>query len=99
MKNVKWFKDPDNIVYADFNEFADNFGKEIGVENLREKIEAFAANPTDEGQVITGVKRTSIKLFIPDRVFDEHIEMGENVWVYMGESYEAYCLYGLNIGA
>ncbi len=94
---LNWFKDPDNIVYADINEFAENFGNEIGVENLRAKLEAFAANPTDEGMTITGTKRTSVKVFIPDRVFPEHIEMGENVWIYMGESYECYCIYGLEV--
>ena len=30
---------------------------------------------------------------IPDLVFQEHIEMGENVWIYMGELCPAYCLY------
>ena len=41
MMNLKWLKDPDNISYVDANDFAEHFGKEIGVENLREKIKAF----------------------------------------------------------
>ena len=28
-----WFENPDNVVYADIDEFADNFGKETGREN------------------------------------------------------------------
>lgn len=93
---LAWFKDPDNIVYADAAQFTDNFEKETGIDNLQAKIEAFYANPDPEGLQLIGRKRTSIKLFIPDLVFDEHIEMGENVWVYLGENYECYCLY--NIG-
>lgn len=90
-----FFRDPDNIVYADINQFADNFGKETGIDNLREKIEAFKANPSKEGEVIKGTKRTAIRLLIPDMYFEgeEKIEMGENVWVYLGEMYEVYCLY------
>lgn len=91
--NIKWFKNPDNIVYADIDEFAPNFGKEVGIENLREKIEKFKANPEPEGMTLKGKKRTTLKLFIPDLTFKEHIEMGENVWVYLGNNYECYCLY------
>lgn len=93
--NINWFKNPDNVVYADINEFADHFGAEIGVDNLKDKIEDFASRPSKEGIVLTGKKRTSVKLFVPDMLFDEHIDMGENVWLYMGESYECYCIYGL----
>lgn len=96
MMNVNWFKNPDNVVYADAQEFIDNFAQETGISNLREHIENFDANPTKEGVILKGVKRTSIKLFIPDLYFDEHIEMGENVWVYMGENYESYCLYNIS---
>lgn len=95
MTNIKWFKDPNNISYVDANEFMDHFGKEIGVENLWEKVKAFADNPTKEGQMLKGTKRTSIKLFIPDLTFDEHLEMGENVWMFMGEHYDCYCIYNL----
>ena len=43
--------------------------------------------------MIKGKNRTAVKLFIPNLVFPEPIEMGENVWVYLGEMYPAYCLY------
>lgn len=32
---LAWLKNPDNVVYADINEFADNFGKETGISGLR----------------------------------------------------------------
>ena len=28
---VEWFENQDNVVYADIDEFADNFGKETGI--------------------------------------------------------------------
>lgn len=89
------FKNPDKIVYADINEFADNFGKETGISDLRAKIEAFKANPTKDGEVLKGTKRTALRLLIPNLYFEgeEKIEMGETVWVYLGELYEIYCLY------
>ena len=34
-----------------------------------------------------------MKLFIPDLVFDEHLDMGETVWLYMGEMNECYALF------
>ena len=30
---------------------------------------------------------------MPDLVFDEHIEMGENIFFYMGELSECYVIY------
>lgn len=93
---VSWFKNPDNVVYVEAAQFIKAFGEEMGIANLEEKILDFDARPAKEGLTLTGTKRTAIKLFIPDLVFAEHIEMGENVWIYMGENYECYCLY--NIG-
>ncbi|WP_425756860.1 cysteine-rich small domain-containing protein [Ihubacter sp. rT4E-8] len=74
--HVNWFKNPDHVVYADIGEFVDNFEKETGIDNLKEKIAAFEVNPVKEGVILKGRKRTSIKLFIPDMTFDEHIDMG-----------------------
>ena len=91
--NVNWFKNPDNIVYAPLEYFADNFAKETGIPNLKDEIIAFRDNPTAEGKLLKGLKRTSLKLLVPNLTFDEKIEMGENVWLYMGEMSPAYCLY------
>lgn len=93
MLNINWLKNPDNIVYADVNEFADNFGNEVGIDNLRKVLDDFRDNPNSEGKNVKGRKRTSLKLFVPNMLFDEDIDMGDNVWVYMGENYEAYCIY------
>ena len=90
---VEWFENQDNVVYANIDEFADNFGKETGISDLRGKIEEFKANPVKEGLILRGKKRSALKLFIPDMVFDRHIDMGENVWIFIGETYPAYCLY------
>lgn len=91
--NINWFKNQDNVVYADTKQFVGNFAKETGIEELGEKIEEFKANPTAEGMTLIGKKRTSVKLLVPNLIFDEKLEMGENVWIYMGENYECYCLY------
>ena len=93
--NLSWFKNPDNVVFADADTFIKDFGEEAGIENLRKKLEDFHKNPTKEGLQLIGKKRTSMKAFIPDLVFDEHIEMGDKVWIYMGENYECYCLHNL----
>ena len=85
-----WFENPDNVVYADIDEFADNFGKETGIDSLREKIEAFKADPVKEGINLKGRKRTSLKLFIPNMYFDEKMEMGDTVWALCGTA-DAVC--------
>ena len=46
-----------------------------------------------EGVNLKGKKRTTLKLFIPNLTFPEPVEMGENVWIYMGELCPAYCLF------
>ena len=93
MLRIGWLENPDNIVYADLEEFADNFGNEVGISNLKQEIIHFREHPTAEGVVLKGKKRSALKLFIPDMLFDKHIEMGENVWVFIGETYQAYCIY------
>lgn len=93
MMKVSWFENPDNVAYVKIDDFADNFGKECGISSLRQKIEDFRENPVKEGVIITGTKRAALKLFVPDMVFGKHIDMGESVWVYIGEMYPAYCLY------
>ena len=96
MMRFGWFQDPDNVVYADVDQFADHFGKEAGIENFRTKLENFKANPTAEGILLKGRKRTTVKLFIPDLYFADKktkLEMGDTVWVYMGEYYPCYCVY------
>lgn len=91
--NIRWFKNPDNISYVDAEKFIPNFARETGIGDLREQIEDFMKNPVAEGKIINGKKRTSLRLLIPDLMFDERLEMGENVWIYLGEHNPCYCLY------
>ena len=93
MLRIGWLENPDNIVYADLEEFADNFGNEVGISNLKQEIIHFREHPTAEGVVLKGKKRSALKLFIPDMLFDKHIEMGENIFFYMGELSECYVIY------
>ncbi|MDY6037892.1 MAG: hypothetical protein SPI74_02730 [Eubacterium sp.] len=95
MLRLEWLKDGDNVAYVEAAQFMDNFEKETGLSKFRKEVEDFVANPTPEGKTLIGTKRTAVKIFIPDVSFDEHIEMGENPWIYMGEHYPAYCIYGL----
>lgn len=88
-----WFENPDNVVYTTIAQFADNFGKEAGIPDLGRQIKDFMDNPAEEGKLLKGTKRTAVKLFVPDMVFGKHIEMGEKVWVFVGETYPAYCIY------
>ena len=90
---IDWLENQDNVSYVAVDDFAANFGKEAGISNLREKIEEFRKNPVPEGVTYRGTKRTALKMFIPDLVFDKHIDMGETVWIYIGDMYPAYCLY------
>lgn len=90
---LEWLENPDNVAYVEATDFAENFGKESGISDFIKKIEEFRLNPVAEGVDIKGTKRTCLKLFIPDMMFDKHIEMGESVWVYSGDTYPAYCLY------
>ena len=93
MMHVNWFKNPDNVVYCQAEEVLPRLSRELGVSDLAERVEAFRAAPTAEGVNIKGLRRTTLKLFIPALTFSEPLEMGENVWIYMGELCPAYCLY------
>lgn len=90
---LSWFKNKDNVSYSNIDDFAEHFAKKFGIYNLREEIEEFRKNPIKEGKIIRGNKRTSIKLLIPNDYFDADIIMGDTVWVYLGEHYQAHCIY------
>ena len=65
----------------------------IDLIGLAQQVEEFRTHPTAEGVNLKGKKRTTLKLFIPNLTFPEPVEMGENVWIYMGELCPAYCLF------
>lgn len=91
--NINWFKNPENVVYVREDDFVDNFARETGIENLKEELNAFRENPTPEGITLKGKKRVTVKLIIPNLMFKEKIDMGENVFIYMGDVMESYCVY------
>lgn len=61
---------------------------------LKEAAERLHRQPSAEGYSVKG-RRTMARLFIPDLVFPEHIEMGENIFLYFGDITECYVLYWL----
>lgn len=67
--------------------------KTLRFPGLQEAAEALRDNPNPEGYTIKGPKRTCGRLFVPDLTFGKHIEMGENVFFYMGEMAECYVIY------
>ena len=93
MLTRNWLSDPDNVAYCNENEIVPYFAKQFGIPDLGEWVARLRAEPNAEGFVIKGKNRTAIKLFIPNLLFPKPIDMGENVWIYLGEMYPAYCLY------
>lgn len=67
--------------------------KTLHFPGLEEAANALRQHPTAEGFTIKGPKRTSGRLFVPDLTFGEHIEMGENIFFFMGEMQECYVIY------
>ena len=95
MLRLDWLKQDENVSYVDANTFIPNYAKETGIPDLLRQIIEFVESPVKEGKTIIGTRHTSLRLFIPNLMFDEHIDMGENPWLYSGDMYPAYCIYGL----
>lgn len=93
MLNLTWIKNPDHVSYCKENEVLPRLARELGIADLAQQVEEFRTHPTAEGVNLKGKKRTTLKLFIPNLTFTEPVEMGENVWIYMGELCPAYCLF------
>ena len=93
MLNLTWIKNPDHVSYCKENEVLPRLARELGIADLAQQVEEFRTHPTAEGVNLRGKKRTTLKLFIPNLTFPEPVEMGENVWIYMGELCPAYCLF------
>lgn len=93
MLNLTWIKNPDHVSYCKENEVLPRLARELGIADLAQQVEEFRTHPTAEGVNLKGKKRTTLKLFIPNLTFPELVEMGENVWIYMGELCPAYCLF------
>ncbi len=93
MLSLNWLKDENNVVYAKQSDIVPILSRDLRIPDLEQRIEAFRESPEKEGVIVKGNKRSSVRLFIPDLLFDEHIEMGESVWLYIGEMYPAYCIF------
>lgn len=79
--------------YCKEEEILPKLSRELGINDLAQRVEAFRKEPSPEGENIKGRKRTTLKLMIPNLTFSEPVDMGENVWIYMGDLCPAYCLY------
>ena len=93
MLNLTWIKNPDHVSYCKENEVLPRLARELGIADLAQQVEEFRTEPSPEGENIKGRKRTTLKLMIPNLTFSEPVDMGENVWIYMGELCPAYCLF------
>ena len=91
--NILWLQDPDNLVYVNAEKDLAQLEKTLRLPGLAEAAESLRANPTPEGLTLKGPRRTSARLFIPDLTFGRHIEMGENIFVFLGEMMECFVLY------
>ena len=89
---INWFRDQDHLVYINGETQLAQLEKTLRFPGLQEAAEALRDNPNPEGYTIKGPKRTCGRLFVPDLTFGKHIEMGENVFFYMGEMAECYVI-------
>ena len=93
MVGVNWLKNPNHVVYGRPEELLPRLSRDLGIPDLAERVDAFQRRPAPEGIKKKKKKRTTLKLFIPNLLFSQPIEMGENVWIYTGELNPAYCLF------
>lgn len=90
--NVNYLKNPNHVACLNEEEVLPRLARELGISDLARRVSDFRANPTPEGVSLSGLKRTTLKLFVPDLTFNEHLDQGEKVWIYLGETCPAYCL-------
>ena len=93
MLTLNWLKDEENVVYGREEEIVPALAKDLMIPDLMAQIERFRQAPVKEGVVLKGGRRSSVRLFIPNLYFDRPLDMGENVWLYLGEMSPAYCIY------
>lgn len=91
--NINWFKDPDNLVYINAQKSLPELEKRLKLPGLAEAANDLHSNPNEQGFTLKGPKRTSGRLFIPDMTFKQHIEMGENIFLFLGEMTECYVIF------
>jgi hypothetical protein len=91
--HINWFRDENNLIYINGATQLAELERTLHFPGLEEAANELRQHPTAEGFTIKGPKRTSGRLFVPDLTFGEHIEMGENIFFYMGEMQECYVIY------
>lgn len=91
--NINWFKNENHLVYINAEKDLANLEKQLKFPGLEDAATQLHETPTVEGLSIKGARRTMARLFIPDLVFGEHIEMGENIFLFLGEMNECYVIF------
>jgi hypothetical protein len=91
--HINWFRDENNLIYINGATQLAELEKTLRFPGLEEAANELRQHPTAEGFTIKGPKRTSGRLFVPDLTFGRHIEMGENIFFFMGEMQECYVIY------
>ncbi|MBR3038177.1 MAG: hypothetical protein IKI52_05685 [Clostridia bacterium] len=86
-------KNPERIEYCSEVDIVPALAKKLQIPKLDEIIRDFREHPVKEGITLHGARRTSVKLFMPNLCFDEQIEMGDSVWLYMGDLDPIYCIF------
>ena len=89
---IHWFQNEDHLVYINGATQLADLERTLHFPGLEEAANALRRH-TPEGLTIKGPKRTSGRLFVPDLTFGQHIQMGENIFFYMGEMQECYVIY------
>ena len=90
---INWFKDENHLVYINGETQLAELERTLHFPGLEEAANELRQHPTAEGFTIKGPKRTCGRLFVPDLTFGRHIEMGENIFFFMGEMQECYVIY------
>ena len=91
--HINRFRDEINLIYINGATQLAELEKPLRFPGLEEAANELRQHPTAEGFTIKGPKRTSGRLFVPDLTFGRHIEMGENIFFFMGEMKECYVIY------
>lgn len=93
MLTLNFLQNEENVVYGPEDQLIPQLAGDLMIADLQDAVERFRRSPVKEGVILKGGRRSSVKLFIPDLYFGQHIDMGENVWLYLGEMSPAYCVY------
>ena len=71
MLNQSWFRNQNNVVCCRKEEVLPKLARELAIPDLSQRVEEFQKTPTAEGVNISGRKRTTLKLLIPNLTFSE----------------------------